>query len=94
LISIKAEVEAQLTHFPESRTALNIIRNNHGLTDYAGVLTLDALINEMLYQKRYSLFGEGFRWVDLRRYSKLNTLPIDRANDNVWEQTPLPFSEK
>ena len=94
LILMYAEIEAQLNHFNNSRDAINVIRGKHQLADYSGALSKDALINEMLQQKRYSLFGEGFRWVDLRRYNKLNTLPVDRAGDKIWEQTPLPFSEQ
>jgi hypothetical protein len=47
----------------------------------------------MLEQRRYSLFFEGHRWLDLRRYDRLNTLPIDRPNDDVWSSFPLPSTE-
>jgi hypothetical protein len=35
------------------------------------------VLNEILRQKRFSLFAEGHRWVDMRRYGLLNTLPLD-----------------
>jgi len=47
----------------------------------------------MLNQRRYSLFGEGHRWIDMRRYNRLNTLPIDRPGDDVWEEFPIPATE-
>jgi hypothetical protein len=72
---------------------LDIIRNAHGLADYSGAVTTDALVDELLYNRRYSLFAEGHRWIDLRRYDRLNTLPLDRPNDDVWDQFPRPISE-
>ncbi len=57
--------------------------------------TLDAsnALDEVLKQKRYSLFLEGFRWVDLRLYNKLDELPIDRTGDVVHVQMPVPSTE-
>lgn len=72
---------------------LNIIRNAHGLADYSGANTDAAIIDELLYNRRYSLFGEAHRWIDMRRYDRLNELPIDRDGDDVWEQMPRPISE-
>lgn len=74
-------------------TIINTIRSNNGVADYAGATTDAALINEVLYQRRYSLFGEGHRWIDMRRLGKLSELPIDRTGDDVWVQLPRPVSE-
>jgi hypothetical protein len=74
-------------------TAINKIRNGHDLPDYGGAVTQAALIDEMLEQRRYSLFFEGHRWLDLRRYDTLNTLPTDRPDDDVWSSFPLPSTE-
>jgi starch-binding outer membrane protein, SusD/RagB family len=93
LILIYAEANIQLNNFPEAVTALDVIRQKHNLAPYSGAMTQQALINEMLYERRYSLFFEGHRWIDVRRYNLLNTLPIDRPDDNVWGQFPLPVSE-
>ena len=54
----------------------------------------DALIDEMLKQRRYSLYFEGLRWIDLRRYNRLTDLPIDRPGDDVWSNFPLPVTEQ
>jgi hypothetical protein len=94
LILIYAEANIQLNNLSEGVKAINVIRNGHRLGDYAGAVTKVALINEMLKQRRYSLFFEGHRWIDLRRYNLLNTLPIDRAGDDVWTEFPLPVTEK
>ena len=94
LILIYAEANIQLNNFTTAVAALNIIREKHNLPDYSGAMTQSALINEMLYERRYSLFFEGHRWVDVRRYNLLNTLPLDRPADNVWSEFPLPVSEQ
>jgi hypothetical protein len=81
------------TNNPEAINALNVIRLAHDLPVYAGAATDEALVNELLYNRRYSLFGEGHRWIDLRRYDRLNELPIDRTDDDIWVKFPRPISE-
>lgn len=93
LILIYAEAKIQTGALLDAVTALNIIRQGHKLGVYTGLVTRDALITEMLRQRRYSLFFEGHRWVDMRRYNRLNELPIDRPNDDVWVSFPIPFNE-
>jgi hypothetical protein len=96
LVLIYAEAKIQLgtaADLDDASGALNIIRNGHGLADYSGAITQAALIDEMLYERRYSLFYEGHRWIDMRRYNRLDQLPIDRPEDDVWEEFPLPLEE-
>lgn len=86
--------EAQIFNDPnEAVEALNIIRNAAGLDDYSGPTSEEALIDEMLTQRRYSLFAEGHRWIDVRRYDRLDELPIDREGDDVFAQFPIPLNE-
>lgn len=94
LILAYAEANIQLNNFGEGVRAINIIRTGHGLKVYSGALTQGALITEMLNQRRYSLFFEGYRWIDLRRYNLLTTLPIDRPGDDIWTLFPLPVTEQ
>src|ERR1019366_4967750 len=94
LMLIYAEANIQLDNLNEGVNAINIIRNGHGLGDYSGAVNGPALITEMLNQRRYSLFFEGHRWIDMRRYNLLNTLPIDRPGDDVWTEFPLPVTEQ
>ena len=94
LILIFAEANIQLDNLSAGRDALDVIRNAHGLANYSGPLTKDALIDEMLNQRRYSLFFEGHRWVDLRRYDRLSEIPIDRPADDVWDMFPVPATEQ
>lgn len=95
LILLYAEANIQLGNFSEAIEALNIIRNAYGLSDYSGAETEAALIDEMLEQRRYSLWAEGHRFVDLRRYGRLNAdyLPLDRENDQIFTEFPIPATE-
>ena len=93
LILIYAEAKIQTNALTDAVDALNVIRNGHGLADYSGAMTQPALIDEMLYERRYSLFYEGHRWIDMRRYNRLDQLPIDRPEDDVWLEFPLPLTE-
>jgi len=96
LLLIYAEAKAQLSgaaNLNDAVTAINIIRHGANLPNYSGALTQPAVIDEMLNQRRYSLFGEGHRWIDMRRYNRLNTLPIDRPGDDVCEEFPRPATE-
>ena len=93
LILIYAEANIQLNNLTEGRDALNKIRTGASLPNYSGALAQDALIDELLKQRRYSLYGEGHRWVDMRRYNRLDQLPIDRPGDDVWVEFPRPTNE-
>lgn len=93
LILIYAEAKIQTNALVDAVSAINKIRTGHGLLPYAGAVTQAALTTEMLKQRRYSLFFEGHRWVDMRRYNLLAQLPIDRAGDDVWDKFPLPLTE-
>jgi len=86
--------EANISSNPtEAVSALNAIRASAGLGDYTGATDAASLTTELLHQRRYSLYGEGHRWVDMRRYGKLGELPIDRPDDDVWNQFPIPLTE-
>jgi hypothetical protein len=94
LILLYAEVKAQLGATTEAVNAINKIRTSAGgLSNYSGATDKTSLITEILKQRRYSLYGEGHRWIDLRRYNLLAQLPIDRAGDDVWVQFPVPATE-
>lgn len=94
LILLYAEAKIQTNALADAVVAINKIRTTHNSPVYAGAVTQGALIDELLYQRRYSLFFEGHRWVDMRRYDRLNQLPIDRAGDDVWPLFPLPLTEE
>lgn len=94
LILIYAEAQNLNGNSTEAVNAINIIRSTAGgLGAYAGATDQTSLTNEILNQRRYSLFAEGHRWIDMRRYNKLGELPIDRPDDDVFIQFPRPSSE-
>jgi hypothetical protein len=95
LILIWAEANINTSDLTDGVTGINVIRNAAGIGDYAGDVNQDALIDELLYQRTYSLWGEGHQMFDLRRYGRLNStfLPLDRAGDDVFTQFPIPLSE-
>ncbi|MEZ4777876.1 MAG: RagB/SusD family nutrient uptake outer membrane protein [Flavobacteriaceae bacterium] len=75
--------------------AINVVRNAAGIGNYTGATDDTSLIEEVLKQRRYSLLGEGHRWIDLRRLNRLNEnyVPLDRAGDNIIDAFPTPFTE-
>lgn len=95
LILLKAEAHANLGQTTEAVQAIDIIRNAAGIGPYTGATTQDALINEILYQRRYSLWAEpwGHRWIDARRYNKLNEIDVSFDGGTVFTQFPHPQAE-
>jgi len=90
LLLLYAEAKVHTSGSPDAVVAINRIRLANNVPAYAGAVTESALFNEILNQRRYSLFFEGHRWVDLRRYGRLNELPLDRPGDDVWPAFPMP----
>jgi len=70
---------------------INTVRAAAGL----GSVTLTAAnaVDQLLHERMYSLFLEGHRWVDVRRFDRFNTLPIDRSGDQIFRQFPRPLDE-
>jgi hypothetical protein len=59
-----------------------------------GSLSGDLLLDELLYNRNYSLIWEGaHRWIDMRRYGLLAKLPRARAGDIVVPYSALPDAE-
>jgi len=86
--------EANISINPaEAVNALNIIRESAGLAPYSGATDTTSLTDEMLTQRRYSLFAEGHRWIDVRRYGRLDDLPLARSDDDIFSQFPIPLTE-
>jgi hypothetical protein len=80
---------------------LNLIRTiSGGLAPLAadpgpgGTYSGDRLLDELLYNKRYSLVYEyGQRWVDLRKYNLLGTLPKALPTHHIFDHMPIPSTE-
>lgn len=95
LILLRAEANIELGNLATAITDLNRIRQSSGgLPAYAGTVSQAALRTELLYNRRYSLLYEGgHRWIDLRRYNLLNTLPLDLATHKRFAKFPFPVFE-
>jgi starch-binding outer membrane protein, SusD/RagB family len=73
---------------------LDTVRVRSGkLPLYSGAVTQAALLDELLYNRRYSLMFEGgHRWIDARRYGRLGTLPQDATTTATAKRfTKFPF---
>lgn len=95
LILIRAEANIQQNNLTAALADLNFVRvNSGGLAPLAAFADQAAAINALLYERRYSLVFEwGHRWIDMRRYNRLNQLPIDRPGDVVYATLPIPTDE-
>lgn len=95
LILIYAEAKAQLNQPEDAIAAINRIRSAAGLTPYNGTKDTPTLITEILFQRRYSLWFEpaGHRWIDLRRYNRLNEIPVAQDQGSVFTQLERPADE-
>lgn len=104
LLLIAAEANLRLGNRAAAIGAINTVAQAYGLR-YAppAAATADDILTEILYQRRYSLYFEGQRWVDLRRLGKLAQLNVpgttapeklsDGTPTTVVQQLPTPFSE-
>ena len=98
LILLRAEANIGLASLGPATDDINLVRTLSGRLAPIGVLpTPEAALDELLYNKRYSLMYEGHRWIDARHYGRLATLPIDRpANtppDVIFSTLPIPTAE-
>ena len=95
LILLRAEANIGLSQFTAATDDINFIRANAGgLAPIAVPGNTTAALDALLYEKRYSLLYEGgHRWIDMRRYGRLNQLPLDRAGDLVYTTYPIPTNE-
>ena len=89
LLLIRAEANLRLGNVPAALTDLNTVRAvSGGLAPLAA-----ATIDDLLYERRYSLILEGMRWIDARRFGKLGTLPLDLPTHVIARVVPIPKAE-
>ena len=92
LILLRAEANIALENFTEARADLDFVRAQSGGLDVSR-LPDEQLVDELLKQRRYSLLFEGHYWIDMRRYGRLDQLPLDREKDVVHSAFPIPAAE-
>jgi starch-binding outer membrane protein, SusD/RagB family len=76
---------------------LNLVRTVSGglpATALTPTSTDAAFVDELLYDRRYSLFFEyGHRWVDMRRFGRLAQLPKSLPSHRIFRWIPFPIDE-
>jgi hypothetical protein len=97
LILLRAEIRWNTGDKAGAIADLNLVRQHAGGLA-ASTLTAgssnDAFVTELLYNRLYSLmWTQGTRWVDARRYGRLDQLPLDRAGDHVHPNMLIPAAE-
>lgn len=75
---IEAECEAELANTTAAQEALYIVQSRANPGVAKSTATGQALIDEVLMERRKELFGEGFRWNDIKR----RNLPFKREGDH------------
>jgi hypothetical protein len=95
LLIERAKAEIELNQLGPAATDLNIIRVVlGGLPPYAAFATQAAARTALLYEQRYTLIGTGpQRWVTLRGYDLLKTLPPMSTTDPYPQAFPIPQGE-
>lgn len=91
LLLIRAEANIGLNNLGPAQDDINTVRAAAGLGNVT--LTAGNAVDQLLHERHYSLFMEGHRWVDMRRHSMLNLLPLDRTGDVVLVRMPRPETE-
>ncbi len=95
LLLMRAEANIQLGNLGAAQSDINVVR---AVSGGLGPVTLTAAnaIDQLLYERQFSLWWEGHRWYDMRRYNRLNELPIDNPgnpNAGVASIYPIPREE-
>jgi hypothetical protein len=91
LILLRAEANNGLGNRALAIQDLDFIRVNSGGLAPLGAGYAGNLVDEILYNRRYSLFYEyGHRWVDMRRYGRLASLEKALPTHKIFPVVPIP----
>lgn len=95
LILLRAEAAWGQGDLDAAIADLNIIRTvSGGLEPLAAGLSADEVEDEILYNRRYSLMFEGgHRWLDARRFGRIEDLPLDLEGHFRNVRYPIPQAE-
>jgi hypothetical protein len=96
LVLLRAQALFEAGRFIEGYADLNSVHTFYGLTPYVVSTNLQQARSDLLYDKRYSLLGEGVqRLVDLRAYGRINAAnyPAQTATDAYNSAFPIPKAE-
>ncbi len=94
LLLLRAEAYIGTNQTDLARADLNLVRRAAGVAPYTTTnFTATNAVDRLLYERKYSLFGEGRRWVDVRRFNRLNSLPNDQTGDRIVRSFPRPQND-
>ncbi len=94
LVLLRAQANIGLNNLAAASRDLNYIRVRSGGLAAKTYATAAAALDQLLYEKRYSLLWEsGSRWIDTRLYGRLATLPKDAPTHKVHPNFPIPQDE-
>lgn len=94
LVLLRAEARYFTGDVAGALADINTIRTRSGgLAPLAGFASETAFVDELLYNRRFSLLFEGHRWIDMRRFGRLNQLTRDLPTHITIEQLPVPQAE-
>ncbi|MGH7470559.1 MAG: RagB/SusD family nutrient uptake outer membrane protein [Longimicrobiales bacterium] len=95
LLLLRAEANLALGNTTAALADVNIVRQRSGgLAALTGTPTAAQLLDEILYNKRYSLFWEGgFTYQDAFQYNKLGELPKALPTHRVFNRQNWPSAE-
>lgn len=93
LLLMRAEANIQLGNLGAAQTDINFVREVSGGLEPV-VLTAANAIDQLLYERQFSLWWENaHRWKDMRRYGRLDELPVDKPSNGVASYYPIPQEE-
>jgi hypothetical protein len=100
LILLRAEARLATGDKAGAISDINQVRTNSGglpASTLTAASTDAAILDGILYERRFSLYLEGHRWIDARRTGRLGTIPLDITsgpNKNfVAKVMPIPQAE-
>jgi len=94
LILMRAEAKLATNDPAGALEDVNIVRTRAGGLEPATGLTGDALLTEILYNRRYSLlFRDGFAYWDAKQYDRLDQLPRALPNHVVFDRVNWSANE-
>lgn len=97
LLLLRAEIRWNTSNRAGAIADINLVRQAAGGLGPASVTASssnDEFVTELLYNRLYSLmWTQGTRWIDARRYNRLNTLPVDRPGDTRYQNMIVPAAE-
>jgi hypothetical protein len=94
LILLRAEAKFFTSDVTGAVSDLNIVRTvAGGLTPLTGTPTETQFVTDLLYEREFSLLFEGHRWIDMRRFGRLDMLPQDKPDHLRNKRYPIPLQE-